>query len=118
MRVTVEEQGQKKALNTPGGDALFARFGGPDGLPFFAFLDGNGDVIVNSKRPAKDAKDVKGGNIGHPFQPHEIDWFMVMLSKAAPRMTEDERATIEKWLRTQKKQREQARSPVGPVVAE
>lgn len=58
-------------------------------------------MIVNSNRPDKDGK--AGGNIGHPFQPHEIDWFMAMLSKAAPEMTANERATIKRWLRAQKK---------------
>ncbi len=51
---------------------------------------------MNSIRPGKDGKS---GNIGHPFKPHEIDWFLTMLAKAAPRMTPKEKATLENWLR-------------------
>jgi len=75
--------------------------GGPSGLPYFAFLDSDGKMLVNSLEPPNGAN--KGGNIGHPFQPHEVDWFMVMLSKGAPEMTGEERATLEKFLRAQKK---------------
>jgi len=82
------------------------RLDGPGGLPFFAFLDEHGATIVNSNAPAKlqaGKGGFKGGNIGHPNAPEEVDWFMVMLSKAAPAMTAEERGTIEDWLRHQKK---------------
>jgi len=94
----VQEQGQKKSLNSPGGDELLKRVGGPEGLPFFAFLDSAGAMIVNSMEPREGKKPV---NIGHPDAPHEVDWFMVMLSKAAPGMTPEERATLEHYLRHQ-----------------
>jgi hypothetical protein len=102
MHVTVQESEEKKALNTPGGDELAARWGGGKaGLPFIAFADGKGELIVNSLRVPEDG--TKGGNIGHPWEPHEVDWFLFMLRKAAPKMTPGETATIEKWLRAQKK---------------
>ena len=100
MHLTILERDDKKALNTRGGDELMKRLGGPAGLPFFAFLDGHGGLIVNSLRPAANGKYE---NIGHPDQPYEIDWFMTMLDRGAPRMLAEERATLEKWLRTQKK---------------
>ena len=95
------EHDEKKGLNSPGGDELLKQLGGGGAIPFFAFLDSSGAIIVNSNEPGKDGK--KPVNIGHPFQPHEIDWFMVMLSKAAPGMTPDERSTLETYLRAQKK---------------
>ena len=101
MHVTVEEHEGKKDLNTPGGAELWKRVGGPSGLPYFAFLDSKGDVLTTSVEPPKNGKG--GGNIGHPNQPHEVDWFMVMLGKAVPRMSAEETATIEKYLRAQKK---------------
>jgi ketosteroid isomerase-like protein len=102
VHVTVKENEDKKALNTPGGDELQKNRGGSDGgVPFFAFVDRQGGLIVNSMRP-KDPDGKHGGNIGHPVEPHEIDYFMAMLAKAAPRMTAEERGTIEKKLRTQK----------------
>jgi hypothetical protein len=99
----VQEAEEKKSLNTPGGDEFLVRVGGKgQGVPFFAFLDSGGGLIVNAIAPQR--ADHAAGNIGHPYEPHEVDWFMVMLSKAAPGMTADERSTIEKWLRAQKKQ--------------
>ena len=102
IHVTIKETGDKQALNTPGGDQLMTRLGGPAGLPFFAFLDNRGAVIVNSLRP-REIGGAKSGNIGHPFEPHEIDWFLTMLDRGAPRMLADERSTLEKLLRTQAK---------------
>jgi hypothetical protein len=96
LRVAVQEHGDKQALNNPGGDALLKRVGGDSGLPYFAFLNSEGEVIVNSTEPGK-------GNIGHPFQPHEVDWFLAMLRKAATGITADEIAPLEKYLRAQKK---------------
>ncbi len=101
MYFSVQETGERKESNTPGGDELMTQFGAVDnGLPYFAFVDAKGEAIVNSQRPVK-----KGAvaNIGHPFEPEEVDWFMSMLAKAVPRMTPDERATLEKYLRAQKK---------------
>ena len=43
-------------------------------------------------------------NLGHPVQPQEVDWFLVMVKKAAPAMTPDEAKVLEDWLRAQKKQ--------------
>jgi hypothetical protein len=96
QRVAVQEHGDKQSLNNPGGDALLKQMGGDDGLPYFAFIGPNGEVLANSTEPGK-------GNIGHPFQPHEVDWFLVMLKKAAPAITAEEIAPIEKYLRAQKK---------------
>lgn len=101
-RVTVKETGDKQGLNTEGGEDLMKKLGGgSEGIPFFAFLDGNGVMIVNSVRP-KDPDGKHGGTIGHPIEPYEIDYFMTMLAKAVPGMTEEERGTIEKKLRAQK----------------
>jgi hypothetical protein len=101
VHCTVQESAPKKALETPGGDELLKAVGGPSGLPYFAFLDKNGEPIVNSMRPGEGGKPAD--NIGHPYNPEEVDWFMTMVGKAAPRMTREEAGTLEKWLRNQKK---------------
>ncbi|HTQ52850.1 MAG TPA: hypothetical protein VMI94_00225 [Bryobacteraceae bacterium] len=102
VHVDVQEAEEKKNLNTPGGEGLLTRVGGgSQGVPFFAFLDGSGEMIGNSIAPAANGR--KAANIGHPYEPHEVDWFMVLLSKSAPRMTGAEREAIEKPLRAQKK---------------
>jgi phosphoribosylaminoimidazole carboxylase (NCAIR synthetase) len=92
----VEEHNESKFTDDPGAKELEKRLGGPSGLPFFAFVDNQGKLIVNSLAP-------KTGNIGHPAEPHEIDYFLEMVKKAAPRMTSEELATLEKPLRAQKR---------------
>lgn len=87
------ENGEKKALENAGADSVMAAAGGKGtGIPFFYFTDSNGKLIVNSIRPAKDAD--KGGNVGCPYAPEEIAWFLEMLKKAAPKMTAAESALV------------------------
>jgi thiol-disulfide isomerase/thioredoxin len=93
--IVVQEREEKSALNTPGGEELYKRLGGNGSIPFTAFFDPSGNLVVTSIAPGH-------GNIGHPAEPHEIDWFLKMLEKAVPAMTPEERATIEKALRSQK----------------
>lgn len=98
----VQEPAAKANLNNAGGDEVMAKVGGKNaGLPFIAFLDAKGELIVNGRKPA--AGKSEGDNIGHPFQPQEIEWFMTMLTKAAPNMSSANRKTLEDWLKAQKK---------------
>ena len=96
--VTVDEHGDKAGLDNPGGDALRKRLGGSDnsGLPFFAFLDPAGRVLVNSNRPVPGKP---GENIGFPSAPEEVDWFMTMLRRAAPALDPEQMRLIEAQLR-------------------
>jgi thiol-disulfide isomerase/thioredoxin len=95
VKLVVQEHDEKKALENPGADALLKQFGGPSGLPYSAFLDAKGALIVNSK--------LNGQNIGYPGQPEEIDWFIQMMRKAAPNLSQDDLKTIETALRSFKK---------------
>jgi len=95
VKLVVQERAQNKALENRGADAVLKRLGGPSGLPYSAFLDAQGVLIVNSKR--------NGENIGYPVQPEEIGWFVQMMKKAAPNMSADDVKTIEKALRSFKK---------------
>ncbi len=52
------------------------------GLPWFAFIDGDGRAVITSTG----AK----GNVGYPWEPHEIDHFKAMLQKAKKRLTDAE----------------------------
>lgn len=47
------------------------------GLPWFAFIDGDGKAIATS-----DAQPNEQGNVGCPWEPDEIAWFKKMLSTA------------------------------------
>jgi thiol-disulfide isomerase/thioredoxin len=100
-KLVVQENEKNKALENPGADALLAKWGGPAGLPYSVFLDANGALIVNSKHPSTLQPD--GDNIGYPAEPAEVDWFVEMMRKAAPKMTADDLKTIEAALRSPKK---------------
>jgi len=95
VKLVVQENEKNKALENPGADALLKQFGGPGGLPYSAFLDARGSLIVNSKR--------NGENIGYPGQPEEIDYFIQMMKKAAPDMSPDDLKIIETALKSPKK---------------
>src|SRR5438045_6073586 len=48
VKLVVQESDKNKDLENPGADALLKKLGGPDGLPYSAFLDAQGVLIVNS----------------------------------------------------------------------
>jgi hypothetical protein len=58
-------------------------------------------MIVNSKRSSNTGS--AGGNIGFPATAEEIDWFVTMKKKAAPKIAEADLKVIEAALHTQKK---------------
>jgi thiol:disulfide interchange protein len=95
VKLVVQEHGNNKALENPGADALLQKLGGPAGLPYFAFLDPQGGLIVNSKH--------EGQNIGYPGEPQEIDWFVQMMKMATPQMSADDLKTIETALKSFKR---------------
>lgn len=98
VKVVVQESDEHKSENTPGGAALLVRSGGTDeGLPFLAFFDANGKLIINSKAPGEAGKP--NSNIGHPSAPAEIAWFSKMMKTAAPTMSTQDVSTIEEALR-------------------
>lgn len=87
--------------DTPGADTLMLKYGGVSsvgtvGLPFIAIVDAKGKLIVNSIQPGK-GKDA-GAEAGFPTEPEEIRWFLSMLQKAAPAMTQDETHKIQAGL--------------------
>lgn len=94
VKVVVSENEQHKALENSGGDALLRKLGGPEGLPYSAFLDAEGKLIVNSRLDNK-----QGGNIGYPAKAEEIGWFVTMMKRAAPKMEQADLDVIEKALR-------------------
>jgi thiol-disulfide isomerase/thioredoxin len=95
VKLVVQENDQNKRLENPGADALLKQYGGPAGLPYSAFVDAKGSLILNSK--------LRGENIGYPAQPAEIDHFVHMMKKASPGMSPDDLKTVEAALRSLKK---------------
>ena len=52
------------------------------GLPWFAFVDGDGKALITSTAPK--------GNVGHPYQPDEVAHFKVMLQTVKRHLTDAE----------------------------
>jgi thioredoxin-related protein len=100
VKLVVQERELNKAMENPGADVWLSKLGGPAGLPYFAFLDAQGGLIVNSKRPTSAGADGEG--IGYPAEPEEIDWFLQMIRKAAPRISEEEVRVVQAALRETK----------------
>jgi thiol:disulfide interchange protein len=81
--------------NTGGADMLTNFRAGKDGgIPWFAFLDADGNQLTNS-RTAK-------GNIGFPSEPAEIEHFGTMLKKAAKNLTPKDIDTLLASLKSDK----------------
>jgi thiol-disulfide isomerase/thioredoxin len=57
------------------------------GIPWIAFLDADGKKLATGDGPK--------GNIGCPWEPQEIAWFMGMLRKVRNRMTEEQLVELE-----------------------
>ena len=72
VKLVLMENDKNKALENPGAGEWFLRLGGPDALPFHAFMDARGALIVNCRRPTGRGT---GKNIGYPDQPEEVEWF-------------------------------------------
>jgi hypothetical protein len=52
------------------------------GLPWFAFLDGDGKCLIHSTGPK--------GNTGHPMAPEEVSHFRTMLQTVKKRLADDD----------------------------
>lgn len=73
----VQERGEKKSLENPGGQELMNRYKGETaGLPFWLMLSPKGEVLA-------DSFDAKGENIGSPASPEEVASFLVKLEKTS-----------------------------------
>lgn len=93
VNLVVRESDDKKALENPGGDVLMEQWGGAkSGLPFYVFLDDSGHEIADSNAMPGNA------NIGFPAVPKEIDAFMGLIDRTAPKLTPAGRATLAAYL--------------------
>jgi thioredoxin-related protein len=94
VTLDVQEPPEKKAkLENPGGMEVMKEWGGEkSGLPFYVFLDDKGKKLANSNALPKEQ------NIGYPAAPEEIEAFMELIKKTAPRWKEADRAKLRAYL--------------------
>jgi hypothetical protein len=97
VKLTVMERDPKYvADNNPNGMEVLKELGGENqGIPYFAAVDKDGKVLMNSKRPVEGKP---AANVGCPATPEEIAYFMTFLEKTAPKITKAERDLIAKRL--------------------
>lgn len=87
-----------------GGKDVLARFrpGEKAGIPWFALLDGAGNVLATSDGPK--------GNVGFPYEPFEIEHFGAMLAKSCKRLSSDETGALLRSLTENREKAERAKA--------
>ena len=88
VMLVVQENGDKKILENPGGAELMKGWGGTGGIPFYVFLDPTGKVLVDANNMPQ------GGNIGYPANAAEVKAFDDVVARGLPKMPADVRAKI------------------------
>ncbi|EFK33262.1 Thioredoxin-related protein [Chryseobacterium gleum] len=87
--IDVQERGDKKSLENPGGQELMNKYNGENaGLPFWLILNPKGEVLA-------DSFDAKGENLGSPATPEEVATFISKIEKSS-KLNKEEAQTIEK----------------------
>ncbi len=71
------------------------------GIPWYAILDAKGKALATSDGPK--------GNIGYPYEPHEIDHFLAMLKQSARKLKPAQIERIEAALRQTRSEIETSR---------
>ena len=93
VNLTVHEADDKKALETPGGLEAMDRWGGAkSGLPFYVFLDATGKKIADSNAMPD------GTNIGFPATAEELQRFVGVIDRTAPRLSTADRLKVVDYL--------------------
>lgn len=87
--IDVQERGDKKSLENPGGQELMNKYNGENaGLPFWLIINPKGEVLA-------DSFDAKGENLGSPATPEEVATFIAKIEKSS-KLNKEEAQTIEK----------------------
>jgi hypothetical protein len=87
-----------------GAQEVFQRLGGGSGgIPWYAILAPDGTVRATSTL-------FGGGNIGFPYEPHEIGAFIEMLGRTRTRLTDGDLVRLSQSLRTAREEIERRRS--------
>ena len=95
--LTIQESADKVALENPGAEEMLeAAGGGNAGVPVYLIFDSSGHRLATSLAMPN------GGNIGHPVTPEEIEAFLGLLERTAPRMAAADRARVAAYLSRQR----------------
>ncbi|RNA61764.1 thioredoxin family protein [Chryseobacterium nematophagum] len=87
--IDVQEIGDKKNLENPGGQEMITQYKGENaGLPFWLILDPKGNLIT-------DSFDSNGDNLGSPATPEEVEAFLTKLEKST-KLSVEEQQIIQK----------------------
>jgi len=91
----VGERGDKiKELENPGGKEIMAKLGGEkSGLPFYVFLDANGEKLSDSNVMPENQ------NIGYPGSAEEIEAFGKLLKASTKKMSETQFTAVIDYLK-------------------
>lgn len=85
--IDVQEMGEKKKLENPGGEVLMEKYKGKEaGLPFWLVLNPKGEVLADSFND-------KNENLGCPSTAEEVDVFVAKLKKSS-KMNDNELQTV------------------------
>ncbi|HLK59448.1 MAG TPA: hypothetical protein VKU00_23000 [Chthonomonadaceae bacterium] len=88
-----ENADKKQKLENPGGVEYMKELGGEQsGLPFYAFLDEKGKKLADSNAMPK------AQNIGYPASPEEIQAFINLIHKTAPRWSDADLQKLKAYL--------------------
>lgn len=97
VTLTIFERKEKKADENPGGVDMLKQLGGKEdgGIPFFAIVNPDGGVVANS---AYSVGGKPAANMGYPNESSDIDYFMTMMDKGAPNITDADKVVLRKAL--------------------
>jgi Thioredoxin-like len=70
------------AADQPGGEEMYKKYA-HGGVPYWVVLDPAEKMLI-------DADDGKKGNVGFPYEPHEIDHYVKALKQTYPSLTAEE----------------------------
>jgi thioredoxin-related protein len=91
--IDVFEYGEKTALNNPGGDSLYEKYGGNNGLPFWIIFDENGNALATANLSKT------GESIACPNEEDDVNAFVNVLKKYTPITPEEAKAVHDRFVK-------------------
>jgi len=98
--LVIDENGDKKKLENPGGYEIRKQYHGEgQGIPFWLIFDKDGNLLADSQmRPKGASPDTKGENIACPATEKEVAYFIGVLKKTS-QISEAEQTAVQERFR-------------------